>query len=111
MSTETIIFIVLTILVLGVAFYFIKSFIQAVFVTLLVVLIFRVGWVYSADEVIHLFRLDSIMEEEKVEEFEIFFEDFRKRSSENQILIPEKIDNALEEELREKMDEFLQKNE
>lgn len=99
--------VIVVILIFVIVFFLIKSVIAAALAAIIIAIVFRVFWTYSAEDVIELLKLEQIMTEERVENFKIFYEDYEERRGNDPIFIPEKIDRVVQEEIDEKIDEYL----
>lgn len=100
--------IILGIVVLGIAIYILKSFIKAIIVTVVIVLLFRIGWVYNSNDLKHKILPDNI-NSEKIENIFSVYDSYVDKRKEHEVIDTEEIDNMIREEMQKKVDEYINK--
>lgn len=114
--SEYLIYLVVAVAVAAIVFYLLRSIIATIIVVVIAVIIFKIGWVYSADELFEKFKLNEIINPKYQEEFYDKYSEYEDKRSKDEIISTDKINDLLDEgeskireELRKKVDEYLNK--
>lgn len=106
MQTEILIYILIGLLLFGGAMYLLKSLVKAALLTVVIMVLFRVGWIYSAEEMVNTFRLDKILNKESYTEFRIGYEDYVNKREEDPIVNPKGLEETIKSEIQNKVYEY-----
>lgn len=110
MNYEIIKQIILFSIILGITFYLLKSFIQAIVITFIIVILFRIGWVYTSDDLRSKFSLEKIIPSKYVESIYDKYDDYVNKREEYKIINPDELEGAIKKELQEKVNQYLKKD-
>lgn len=93
---------------LGVTIFILRSFVKAALIAILVVFLFRVGWVYTADDVRNNLFINKILNPDYIESVVEKYEDFtEKRKEGGDVIDPEALEDTVKEEIRNKVLDYL----
>ena len=86
-----------------------NSVIKAAIIIFVIVIMFRVGWVYNSRDLREKLWLDKIINQNYQERFYEKYDDFRKKDKESGVVDTEKIDEIIKEEIEGKINEKVDK--
>lgn len=109
MSPDAIKAIMLSVLILGITIFILKSLIKAAIVTIVIVLLFRIGWVYNSSDLKDKLLLDKLINPEKMESIYSEYDSYVDKRKENEVIDTEGIDNKIREEMNKKVNEYINK--
>ena len=101
--------IIIGILVIGIAIYIFKTTVRVAIILLVIVYLFRFGWVYQSGDLRGQDLWKKILGEETVEFFYEKYDAFSKKRDENSVIDAEKVEDGIREEIEERTNEFLNK--
>lgn len=99
-------YIFMALVIMGLGLFLLRSLVKATFLAIIVVVIFRIGWVYSADDMINKFHLDKILAPDYIEEFQEGYGKYEDKRKEDELIDTEEMDNILKKELEEKLNKL-----
>lgn len=108
--TNIVLPIIIGVVVFLIAMFILKSIIRAILIGLLALVVFRVGWVYSADELFEKYKLREVITEEYQDDIYNKYNEYTEKRDSNMIIDTEKIDNKLQEkefEIKKELNEKL----
>lgn len=109
MSPDVIKAIMLSVLILGITIFILKSLIKAAIVIIVIVLLFRIGWVYNSSDLKDKLLLDKFINPEKMESIYSEYDSYVDKRKENEVIDTEGIDNKIREEMNKKVNEYINK--
>lgn len=109
MSPDAIKAIMLSVLILGITIFILKSLIKAAIVIIVIVLLFRIGWVYNSSDLKDKLLLDKFINPEKMESIYSEYDSYVDKRKENEVIDTEGIDNKIREEMNKKVNEYINK--
>lgn len=108
MNYETVRYIIIGAIVLGVTIFILRSFVKAAIVALLVVLLFRIGWVYTGEDIENSMFLNKILHPDFIESIVESYEGFAdKRDELGEMIDPETLEETVRDEIKDKVNEYL----
>lgn len=110
MTKELLLMIVVAIIVFLILLTLLKSLFKAGIVIFIFVILFRVGWVYTSNDLKEKLHLDSLIKEEYQEGFFNKYDDYSKRRKEDEIIDTENMNNEIDNQLKnlnDKVDNFI----
>lgn len=107
MDLNILIFILIGLIVLAGSIFLLKSMVKAALLTVVIMLLFRAGWVYTTDEMVNTFHLDKILNRDSYQEFRLRYEDYKNRRDEDAIINPDGLEETIKNEIKDKVDDYL----
>lgn len=107
MNPDTIKIILLIALILGATILILKSLIKAAIVTFIIILLFRIGWVYDSGDLKNNFLLDKLINYQKIESVFTEYEKYVDKRREKEVIDTEEIDRKIREEMNKKVKEYM----
>ena len=115
MDYSTLKLIAIAIIVFGALMFLFKSLIKAIIITIVIVTLFRVGWVYTSDDLKNKLHLGEFVNPSYVESLYDGYDDYVNKRDKDNILDAKKIDNniqkvddSLRKEISEKVNQYLE---
>lgn len=102
--------IIVGVVVFTITMAILKSIVRAVLVGFLALIIFRIGWVYNADELFDRFKLKEVINEEYQEDIYDKYDSFSKKRDDKSVINSQNIDNNIkekEEQIKKDLEEKL----
>lgn len=110
MNYEIIRYVIIGAIVLGVTMYILKSFIKAALIAMVIVILFKVGWVYTGDDVRNSSFLNNILHPEAIESVIEKYDLFAKRRDSLQEKLDVNIEESVKDEIGDKIKDYLNKD-
>lgn len=115
MDQNTLIPIVACIFIFLVIFTILRSLVKAAIVLIVIVLLFKIGWVYTSEDLKSKFNLDDFVEREHREKLYEGYDNFREKGKKEEVIntdkINDKVDNLIDKNLNDKVKDYINKNE
>lgn len=108
LSPDIIKVIILGVFILGITVFILKSLIKGIIVTIIIILLFRIGWVYSSDDLKDKFLLDKLINTKQVESIFSEYDNYVDKRRKNEVIDTEEIDRKIREEMNKKVNEYVQ---
>lgn len=86
-----------------------NSVIKAAIVSFVIIIMFRIGWVYNSRDLKEKLWLDKIFDKEHLNVIYEKYDDFRNRDKENEVIDTEKIDEIIKEKIEDTLSEKVEK--
>lgn len=109
LSPDIIRAIILGVFILGITVFILKSLIKGIIVTIIIILLFRIGWVYSSDDLKDKFLLDKFINTKQVESIFSEYDNYVDKRRKNEVIDTEGIDSKIREEMNKKVNEYMDK--
>lgn|GEM_PF-3159048 len=117
MNTGTLYSLLIAIIAISISFFLLKSFIKAAIVAIIIVILFRIGWVYNSNDLREKLHLDEFIKPQYRETIYDKYDDYKKKREEDEVIDTKGIDNKINEgingvnnaseELNKKVQKFL----
>lgn len=107
LSPDIIKVIILGVFILGITVFILKSLIKGIIVTIIIILLFRIGWVYSSDDLKDKFLLDKLINTKQVESIFSEYDNYVDKRRKNEVIDTEEIDKKIREEMNKKVNEYV----
>lgn len=104
--SETMLYIIIGLVVVVVGIFILKSVIKAIILGIVILIVFRIGWVYDADDIITKFHLNKVLKPEHVEEFQKGYSHYEDEREKDAIVDAKQLDEYIKRELKEKVNNF-----
>ena len=106
-NTEILKLIIVGILVIGIAIYIFKTTVRVAVIFLIIVYLFRFGWVYQSSDLRGQDLWNKILGEEAVEFFYEKYDAFSKKRDANSVIDAEKVEEGIRQEIIDKTNHYL----
>lgn len=106
MNYEIFKFVLVAFIVLGILFFVLKSFIKAAIITCIIIILFRIGWTYTSNDLREKLFLDKIIDEKYVEEIYDKYDKYVEKRSNDGIINTEKLEETVKDEMNKKINEY-----
>jgi len=117
LNTGTLYSLLIAIIAISISFFLLKSFIKAAIVAIIIVILFRIGWVYNSNDLREKLHLDEFIKPQYRETIYDKYDDYKKKREEDEVIDTKGIDNKINEgingvnnaseELNKKVQKFL----
>lgn len=112
MEPETIASLIVALLIFLVVLSIFKSLLKAGIFAVIVVVLFRVGWIYTSDDLKEKLHLDNFISKEYQEIIFRKYDEFVEKRKGGEIIDTDKINDTINDnlnKLNEKVDEYIEK--
>lgn len=119
--------ILMALVIVGMAIFLLKSSVRLIIAVTIIVVLFRIGWVYSAEDIFVRFKIGEFIQSKYYDDVYDVYDDYSKKRQENTIVDTDKINEKInegkerivnksknliqnipsEEEIREKIDKYV----
>ena len=110
MSQGILVTIFFTIIAFLVALFLLKSLIKAIIISFVIILLFRIGWVYDSNDLKEKLHVDNFIKSEYIEDVYNKYDDYTNKREVDEIIDTKKIDDTISKELDEKVEDYIKKN-
>ena len=107
MTDEQLLMILIVIIVIFIAFLIFKSLIKAVIITSIIVILFRIGWVYKTDDLKNNFKLDKYVNPNYAEKIYKTYDNYVEKREQNAIINAEKLEETIRDDVDKKVSEYI----
>ena len=102
-------FIIIAVIAFLIIVKLLNSVIKAAIVVFVIILMFRVGWIYNSRDLEEKLWLDKIINKEYLNVIYEKYDDFRNRDKKNEVINTEKIDEIIKEKIENTLSEKVEK--
>lgn len=116
LNYELIGYLVIGVIILAITFFIIKSFVKAIIITAIIIVLFKIGWGYTSDDLKNKFHLDRFVNPTIIEKYD----DYTKKRKVDEVIDTDNINKTIDEgldnfenfihnDLEDKVNDFLKK--
>lgn len=98
------------IVIFSIALFLLKSIIKAIIISFVIIILFRIGWVYNSNDLKEKLHFDKFIKSEYIEDIYDKYDNYTNRREKDEIIDTKKIDNAISEELDKKVNKYIKEN-
>lgn len=109
MNYEILKYIIIGVLLLGILLFILKSIVKTIIVVVIIAILFRIGWIYTSDDLKNSF-LKNILNEDYIEDISDKYDDYVERRNNDNIIEPQKIEDTIREEINKKVNQYMNEN-
>lgn len=110
MEQETLYIIIGSILAFLILLSIFKSLIKAAIIVIIMIILFRIGWVYSSNDLKEKLYFDNIIKPEYQESFYNQYDNYKNKREKNEVIDTKKMDEEFTKEINKKVQEYIESN-